>query len=1008
MWMVLSYDLSVWSAGRKLPVIRSRAWKTVVCVAAGLVTFSACVAGSATSAGAAVSASAAAAPAPPVSAALEHAFEAARHVPATDVGRIRPGTLHVGSSGGREWAIASFSPARAAAPKAATVFQDGAATGTFSESRGVWHLVATGMYGCGTGLPDGLAAAWHLARPQACTASASTQRDAAQRALAALPASARSAAKTAAEPAGRTGKATSTAGGTTNFSQKIAAIALSQVGVKDTPAVTGFDGVDCDPFSTMVAGFSADSDGCGYDTGFGVENENETWCSDFNKWVWEHAGITADMNTLNAGAVSFYNWAVDQGQTPQLDTGTPQAGDSILFFSPGNFPSFADHVGVVSSVSSTGAIDMVNGDFSGGPDISAQYNTGITDLSAFAASVEGPGEEWAIVTPPTTAQPPAPVGHMFSPATAVAGTTGSFHAFGVAPKGSVSAYYWTFGDGRTTNATGANVTHFFSEPGTYTVSVTITSSLGSIVTLERNIRVVAPSASVASVPYDGIWYDPLPVLQYTFVRSAGGLAVDSWDGGSWLQLTVPGNPSATGNITALSYPDTANADAMTPHAYYRAADGSLAETSQSSSGWVTQELPGQPAAGGAIVATTTVSGSPAVFFVDTAGNLAESTPGRGGWATHELARGSGVDAASLTLADTTSGTDIFAVGHGGTVTVFSSGGRGWSGSILPAQTTQGGSLAALTTPGGQPAVVFVSSRGGGLAEATETGMWHGARWQVTSLPGTPAAGSSLAATTYLLPAAIPSTPGSFPQPPGSTTPSSIAAPLGTEAFYLTSSGAPAVSYNDGTGWQTATLPGTATAIAGATAYQVEEEPSNLFLSGSAGLTEETTGARSGDPSGTWTSLTLPDTPASWANQIVLYAADPADATFAKAAAIATGLPASSVTTSFAAAWADSLGGDYMVIAVGSPAVAALYFNVCGWANPSALPAGSTPFSYVLGPLNTLPGVDTFVNSASDTGADTQELTTDLAYYALNGTLPPGVTTLPEAVGPPYACVGSPS
>jgi len=71
--------------------------------------------------------------------------------------------------------------------------------------------------------------------------------------------------------------------------------------------------------------------------------------------------------------------------------------------------------------------------------------------------------------------------------------------------------------------------------------------------------------------------------------------------------------------------------------------------------------------------------------------------------------------------------------------------------------------------------------------------------------------------------------------------------------------------------KSAALQGSATGILGATAYQVEEEPSNLFLSGSSGITEETTGARSCDPSGNWTSLTLPDTPATWADQVVLYA-----------------------------------------------------------------------------------------------------------------------------------------
>jgi PKD domain/CHAP domain len=977
-------------------VIRNRVLGLAARALAGLALLSTAVAAPAGAA------SAASSPGTSVTASLEGAYEAALHVPAADVAAIRPGTLHTGSASGREWAIASFTPAKSAAKKVAVNFQDGAATGVFTKTHGTWRLVQTGLYGCADGLPASLKAAWHLGGAAACSTPATAQRASAQRALAALPASARAAAKAAS-----TAKTARAATSTADFSQQIAAIALSQVGVEDTPAVTNFNGVDCDPFSTLVAGFSADSDGCGYDTGFGVENENETWCSDFNKWVWQQAGITADMNTLNAGAVSFYNWAVAQGQTPQLDTGTPQAGDSVVFFGPGNFPDFADHVGVITSVSSTGTIDMVNGDFAATPDVHAEYDTGITSLSAFGATVEGPGEQWILVTPPTTAQQPVPTGAIVGPSVAVAGATGSFHAFGAVKGGTVSAYYWTFGDGRTTNATGADVTHAFSEPGTYTVSVTITSSFGTIVTLERNVHVVAASSGIASVPNDGIWYDPLPILQYVFTRSAGGLAVDSWDGGSWLQLTVPGDPSATGNFATLAYPDTANADAMTPHAYYRAANGSLAETYQSTSGWVTQDLPGTPAPGGTIVATATSSGAPAVFFIDTAGNLAETAQGSGGWATSELLKAPGVSPASLSLADTVLGPEIFGVGPAGTIRVASSVAGRWFGWSVPARTTPGASLAALTTPGGHAAVVYVTAHGG-LAEAAQASPLAAGPWDSTALPGSPAQDSTLAATTYLLPSMIPSTPGSFPQPPGSTTPSNAAEPFGTEAFFLTASGSPAVSYNGGTGWQTATLPGTASSIVTASAYQVEEEPSNLFLSGAGGLTEETTGARSGDPSGTWTSLTLPDTPATWANQIVLYAADPADAAAAQAAAAAAGLPASQVTTSFATAWADTLSGEYLVFAVGAPAVTALYVNDCGWANPSALPAGSTPFYYYVGTFNTLPGADAFVNSASDTTADTQALATDLAYYALNGSLPAGVTSLPAAVGPTFTCSGSPS
>ncbi|MBO0803686.1 MAG: PKD domain-containing protein, partial [Nocardiopsaceae bacterium] len=793
-----------------------------------------------------------------------------------------------------------------------------------------------------------------------------------------------------------------------DFRQAIAAIALSQVGIGATPVRNNFNGVDCDPYSTMVGGFSANSDGCGYDTTYNVENENETWCSDFAKWVWEHAGITSDMNTLNAGAASFYTWATQHGQSPKLDTGTPRVGDSILFYAPGEFPSVADHVGVVTAVHPDGSIDMVNGDFAANPDIHVEYDPDITNLSKFAAQEEAPGEKWAIVSPPATAQKPAPTGVLSAPATAVAGSAGHFHASGEGLGSPISAYYWTFGDGRTTNATGPDVTHAFSEPGTYTVSVTITSAAGTSVTLNRNVHVLAPSSAVASVPDDGIWYDPMPVEQYVFTRAAGGLAADWWDGGNWLRLSVPGDPSATGNLATLAYPDAGNADAMTPHAFYRSSGGSLAETYQATSGWKTEELPGSPAVGATIVATNTTStgGDPEVFFLDAAGNLDETAQSGGTWTTRTLSHVPTANPGSLALADTATGPVLFADGPDGAIRAASPDSVGsWT---RVSEGAAGASLAAFTTPDGHAAVAFTGAHGG-LAEAAQSGPLAG-RWTVTALPGSPAAGSTLAATTYLLPSQIPAQPGDFPNPPGSLTDSNAVNPFGTEVFFMTSSGAPAVSYDGGTGWKTAALPTVhGASIAGASAFAVQEEPSELFLSGAGGLAEETTGARSGDPSGTWTSTALPTASATWANRVVLYAADPASASAAQAAAKEAGLPASSVVRSFSTAWADALNGDsYLVLAVGGPAVGGLYHNACGWANPSGLPAGMTPFSYVTGKWKVPPGVDLFADAASDTAAHTQSLATDLAYYALHGSLPPGVTSLPAASAPPSGCAGSPS
>jgi len=194
--------------------------------------------------------------------ALTQAFQAARDIPGSAIGGIRPGTLHTGAADGTEWAIASFTPAAPTGTQVAAGFQDGAGTGIFKLRSGRWRLVKTGPYGCGDGLPAALKTAWGLAEPAGCTAAIATQRAAAQRALSALPAA------------------------QAGLGQTIASIALSQVGVSDTPAVTAF-ALDCNPFSTLTAGFSANSDGCGSDATFGVRDGNETWCSDFNKWVWE-------------------------------------------------------------------------------------------------------------------------------------------------------------------------------------------------------------------------------------------------------------------------------------------------------------------------------------------------------------------------------------------------------------------------------------------------------------------------------------------------------------------------------------------------------------------------------------------------------------------------------------------------------------------------------------------------------------------------------------------------
>ena len=913
------------------------------------------------------------APAGSVGGALIQAFEAARHMPGSAVGGIRAGSLHVGSAGRTRWALASFVPATdpastviastVAGQRLAAGFQDGAATGVFAWRGGRWHLVRTGRYGCAPGVPAVLHRDWGLASAADCAAASGPQRAAARRALSA-----------AAAPSG------SAAG----LSQRIASIALSQAGVSDTPAVTSFAGVDCDPYSTLVAGFSANSDGCGYDQGFRVENENEAWCSDFAKWVWQRAGVTADLNTLNAGSVSFYDWGLDQGETMPADGGTPAVGDAIVFFPPGTITpdSYADHVGIVTAVNADGRIDMVNGDFLGAANISAQYDTGIS-LPAWSAAVWGTGEQWVIVSPPSAVQQPAPAASVAGPRAAVTGTVGTFRAHGSEPGGSISEYYWTFGDGRTTNTTGPDVSHVFTEAGRYSVTVTVTSGFGTATTRTWNVDVLGASSAVAAVPSDAVWFASTPVNDYLFQASAGALAAETWDGASWLRLAVPGQPASGSGLAALSYPDPAVADAMTPHAYFRTAAGGLAQTYLAGSGWVTQPLPGQPAAGSAIVAATTASGDPAVFFTDTAGHLAESAGQDGGWLTRTLPGAPAASPGAIALAATASGLRIFSADRTGTLTVTTPAGTGWRATPLPARAAPGSWLTAVTTPAGQARLVFRGGHGA-LADLTEAGT---GQWRPGQLPGAPAAGGALAATNYLLDA-------------------NTTGPLGEEVFYLTAAGQPAVSYSAGQGWQTAALPPVAGAgIVGANAYQVAGQPSQLFLAGPAGalLADSSSG-----PAGPWSQASLPTADATFPDRVVLYAATPADQASALSAAQAAGLPASQVTQSFATAWDATLSGNYLVLSVGLAATDALYFNVCGWANPSGDIPGSTPFYIVSGPRDTLPGAGGYEAAVAATAAQTPRLAADLAYYAVHGALPPGVSALPTATGPRYACAGSPS
>jgi Domain of unknown function (DUF1906) len=139
--------------------------------------------------------------------------------------------------------------------------------------------------------------------------------------------------------------------------------------------------------------------------------------------------------------------------------------------------------------------------------------------------------------------------------------------------------------------------------------------------------------------------------------------------------------------------------------------------------------------------------------------------------------------------------------------------------------------------------------------------------------------------------------------------------------------------------------------------------------------------------------------------VLLYAADRTSMATAVATARALALPPGDVTGSFSRAWTATAGGRDLVLAVGQPAADALYFNVCGWANPAHGKAGSTPFYYPGEPRRQPPGRNYFELSGTSNAPGTAQLTAQLTQYALAGTLPEH-QTVPAA--PTLACLGSPN
>ncbi len=347
-----------------------------------------------------------------------------RHLPAADVARTALRSAEgAAAAAGTDWATATYVPAQSAPLSVRVGFQDGGDRALFTRAPGQgWKVAGLGgqALGCDTRVPAAIRRLWGFG--QCSPASAAAPRDASR------------------QPAAT--RATAAGSGT---AADIAATALSQVGVADTPADSSFanESADCDPY-TALENPSAPDSLCGTDPTFGIKDHAEFWCSDFAKYVWLQGGVTSDESTITPLSSSFYAWGLAHGESMPVDGGTPAAGDAIVLYPSGTSGTTAleddgDHVGIVTAVHSDGTIDIVNGDFLTSSGIKVAYYQN-QNPATFASSSEGSGEEWLYVSP----QLPSGAGSELE-SSPVSTYTQQLQVFGRDSSGATESDVWTPG-----------------------------------------------------------------------------------------------------------------------------------------------------------------------------------------------------------------------------------------------------------------------------------------------------------------------------------------------------------------------------------------------------------------------------------------------------------------------------------------------------------------------------------------------------------------------------------
>jgi YVTN family beta-propeller protein len=276
------------------------------------------------------------------------------------------------------------------------------------------------------------------------------------------------------------------------------------------------------------------------------------------------------------GRTAYVTNARSNSVTP-IDTGTNTAGPAITV---GEFPiavaitpdgktayvvnSGSHTVTPIDTAANVPGMEIPVGSFPEGiaitPDGKTAYVTSTDSNSVTpvdtATNTAGTGIPVSAPTGIAVTPDQAPVAHL----SGLVGTVGLQSGFDASAStvafGTIASYAWNFGDGTTTTTTTPTTTHRYTSPGSYTASVTVTSSGGTSTTqvftgqtVSRNGGPQATAAATFVVTQPTLRYFPLTPYRVLDTRIGQGSPQTGPLGpGQTLNVQVTGVPGPAGQV----------------------------------------------------------------------------------------------------------------------------------------------------------------------------------------------------------------------------------------------------------------------------------------------------------------------------------------------------------------------------------------------------------------------------------------------------------------------------